>query len=992
MTPDRWDLLKSWFAALIESSPAQRAELLAAYRQQDSELCDQVERLLTNYQSAGSFLESSLFSAISGAEDDTPLFRDGDVVCSRFTIHRFLGRGGMGEVYEASDSVIGVKVALKTIRRVVSGDGRFSIRFRREVQLAREVTHPNVCRIHDLFYHRSAADDHEDGREIPILSMELLAGETLSERLRRTAPLPESEAVKIAYQVLDGLAAAHRAHVIHQDLKPANIFLTQASEASIRVVIADFGLALGAASEDLGVAPLRSALRGGTPAYMAPEQLRGLPSSYAADVYAVGLICYELLTGSSPWGAQPTLELTLRRLQAPWLPPLDGVGPHWRPILQKCLAPDPGGRFQNADAVLAAIRGVDHRASAASASSRRRWLLGSGGILVSAIAVARFGWPPRLFRREPLAAGSMIVLTPIKSPPEVEGTTELMRSQLLQSPHFGLTEDARVQDVLKQMGQTPDALAGERTAREVALRAGAQGVLFGSVTKQEGRYRLQIRIEVVGQSPLVAASSSQQEFPATDQEDLLTAVHRASIWVRSQVGEAARDVAAQDRVPEDTSTSSWPALQLYSRAIRTSGSGHLPDAILLLREAVQLDPKFATAQARLADFLISQHDYKEGYAAWQRALALSEQRQLTSREHFRLQGQYYEDTGDLAAAERTFRAFALHYPNDSVPVFFLASNLADLGREAEAAEKFREMIRRWPQNFVPYVHLATLYLCRSERAAALPLVKAIRGLGQENWAVWLESFDLFLQKKIREALVRVDVFRSGPDPAWASRCASIQASWLAELDEWKGAVQRAEQGAEADAKYGLREAEADKHLLLASLLLRAGHREHAVAAGEAALSIADDGSRIMRAGSVMARSGDIARARHLLAALDGHPDIPKTRLYRARLGGEIALAAGDYRRAVGLFRQASELSPKREHPTYLARAYEQQGNVEAALKLFRRIVSRPGNLWRGLETEFPGMWHDAEVACRRSTPAAASSSTKSLSVPNDTRITAKSLI
>jgi tetratricopeptide (TPR) repeat protein len=332
------------------------------------------------------------------------------------------------------------------------------------------------------------------------------------------------------------------------------------------------------------------------------------------------------------------------------------------------------------------------------------------------LAFVRFQqWTPRI------AKGSTVLLTDIRVPePELEGVTTVLRSQLAQSPQFVLMDDARIGSILKQMAR--GGLAHERldavTAREVALRDGAPLVIYGSVSVLGQEYVLGLKVEQVSGSPFLARNVWKAEFPAATKSELLEAVHRAANWIRVTSGEVKRDLADQDRRPEDTTTGSWQALQLYARALQTSRQGNDEMAVLILRESVQLDPEFAMAYAKLADLLIGLKNYDDGYQAWRQALLLTEKKQLTSREHLRISGQYFEDTGDYAGAERIYRTFVVHYPNDYAPAFFLASVLDDMGRTEEAITHFKDVCRRWPKEYPATVHLTWLYLTQNKFSEA----------------------------------------------------------------------------------------------------------------------------------------------------------------------------------------------------------------------------------------------------------------------------------
>ncbi|HET8648064.1 MAG TPA: protein kinase [Vicinamibacteria bacterium] len=284
---------------------------------------------------------------------------EGDVLGGRFRVTRLLGEGGMGQVYEAEDLELGERVALKTIRAEIAGDARAMERFKREVHLARRVTHPNVCRLFDLGRHQGKGED------ITFLTMELLAGETLADRLRR-GPLGAEEAGRLARQMAEALAAAHRAGIVHRDFKPGNVILTAPPDP--RAVVTDFGLA-GLSGE--GPATVRAgSLVAGTPAYMAPEQETGGTASPAGDVYSFGRVLVEMLRGRP--GGKEAVEA---------LPP--EARQQWGDVLGRCLAGDPAHRFRTAVELLAALRGE----AVSARPLRRAWVLGAAGLALLAAAV-----------------------------------------------------------------------------------------------------------------------------------------------------------------------------------------------------------------------------------------------------------------------------------------------------------------------------------------------------------------------------------------------------------------------------------------------------------------------------------------------------------------------------------------------------------------------------------------------------------------------------
>ena len=281
----------------LSRTDLERDAFLAEVLGEDQEVGREVSSLLRCHEQAGPFLETPI-RGFSGVGTDVSVFARGEVVSDRFRIVELRDRGGMGEVYEAFDLELGERVALKTIRSELAWDESVVERFRREALLARRVTHRNVCRIHDVFHVR-----REESEDVLFLTMEYLEGENLASYRSRQGPIDWREAIPILSQILSGLEAACSVGVLHRDLKAENVMLVPEAEGT-RAVVTDFGLAALADGESSGRGPewrasSRSSL--GTPAYMSPEQLDGSPVDHRSDIYAVGVIAYEMLSGEFPY-------------------------------------------------------------------------------------------------------------------------------------------------------------------------------------------------------------------------------------------------------------------------------------------------------------------------------------------------------------------------------------------------------------------------------------------------------------------------------------------------------------------------------------------------------------------------------------------------------------------------------------------------------------------------------------------------------------------
>ena len=273
----------------------------------------------------------------------------GDLIGLRYRIVGLLGKGGMGEVYRADDLKLGQPVALKFLPRELEGDDERLGRLIDEVRVARQVSHPNVCRVYDI--------DEADGRH--VLTMEYIDGEDLATSLRRIGRFPPDKGLEITRQLCAGLAAVHDRGLLHRDLKPANVML----DGRGKVRLTDFGVAAeeAAVPETRGVA--------GTPAYMAPELLRGSQASVASDIYALGLVLYEVFAGRRAYEADTIADLKERQMTRPvrLSSSVSGLDPVIEEVIFRCLDPEPAARFPSAIAVAAALPGGDPLAAALEA-------------------------------------------------------------------------------------------------------------------------------------------------------------------------------------------------------------------------------------------------------------------------------------------------------------------------------------------------------------------------------------------------------------------------------------------------------------------------------------------------------------------------------------------------------------------------------------------------------------------------------------------------
>ena len=345
MDSERWQKIKSVFDVVQEIEPEKREKFLDDVCGNDLELRREVERLIDSLENAKSFMEQPAAGEVASLFEDKKTlmanhttgnlqagkFVAGTVLANRYRIIGLLGKGGMGEVFKAEDIKLNQTVALKFLPDKLEKDSSALSRFHSEVRVARQVSHPNVCRVFDI--------GEIENRH--FLSMEFIDGDDLSSLLRRIGRLPSDKAIEISRQLCFGLAAIHDAGILHRDLKPANVIIDSKGKARIT----DFGIA-GVEAEIAG-----DELRVGTPAYMSPEQITGREVTPKSDIYSLGLLLYEIFTGKQTFQANSINDLLQKQqTTAPTNPSevLKGMDPIVERTILQCLEKNPEERPKNA--------------------------------------------------------------------------------------------------------------------------------------------------------------------------------------------------------------------------------------------------------------------------------------------------------------------------------------------------------------------------------------------------------------------------------------------------------------------------------------------------------------------------------------------------------------------------------------------------------------------------------------------------------------------
>lgn len=548
---------------------------------------------------------ANLSATIDRSPATTSSFAPNDLIAGRFRVVRFVARGGMGEVYEAEDLELRDRVALKTARLEIAKDDRFVERFRREIQLARKVTHPNVCRTFDVFRHVETREGST--RETMVVSMELLAGETLEQRIRRQGRFSEAEALPLIEQMAAGLNSAHEAGVVHRDFKSANVMLTSGlPSGGIRAVITDFGLAHADAFAGQTITGAHDLV--GTPAYMAPEQLQGGEITPATDIYAFGVVLFEMLAGKLPFAGDSPLSTALKRLKEPApsartiIPDLDLK---WDEAIRRCLEREPAHRFATTQDVVRVLGGEKAALLSASriARTRRPLILAIAAVVVVAASIGLFVLRYRLH-----ITGKRQVSVAVVGFKNMSDRNELnlwgdelaenLRSQL-DSDEIRVVNPAKVDEMKRDLGikEVPESLSPSLLAK-IHEHLGCDVVVIGSYSPSGDENQRQMAWNI----HLVSATTGDSlgTVPETVVgSDWLGVVRHAGKGVRTRLGVEVSDAEAgriDAQGPKNADASKY-----FAQGRERLKNFDVRGASEMFQQAVNADPTFAEAHSALAE-------------------------------------------------------------------------------------------------------------------------------------------------------------------------------------------------------------------------------------------------------------------------------------------------------------------------------------------------------------------------------------------------------
>ena len=730
MTAERWAQIKDLFAVVVEKPVESRSAALADLCKGDDDLCAQVRRLLAQHDEMGGFLEGTSPKA---ADEPAQMLQPGDTLADRYKIEKLLGSGGMGEVYAAQDLELGERIAVKIIRQETVFGSDVIDRLRREVQLARRVTHPNVCRVFDLGHHR------QGDREIIFLTMELIGGETLTARLKRKGKIAPVEALQIAAQLCNALGAAHEAGILHRDFKCGNVMLPEEGEG--RAAVTDFGIARWIRpGEDQKSGVTQQGAVVGTPAYMSPEQLMGEPLTPASDIYSLGLVLYEMVTGVRPFRGDSSWTETLKRLASDPAAPIKVVpdlDPRWNRTILRCLQRDPLKRFATTKQVLDSLQNRYRY----SVSDLPRPVLAAAAVCLLALVAGGITfrdqiWPGSLPARKHVA---VIPFTPAGGGPSDQASA------------YGLAESlsgnlARLQASESSLWVVPWKEVRNQKPEEIGRSATTLGAnVLVTATMERGGGRIRVHATLKNAGNLRDLNSQTIEVPEAEFAALEDALlERVSGMLHLKVPSE-----LLHRLPGDESTEPG-AYEFYEQ-----GRGYLlryvaedvDQAIVLFQTAIDKDPRFALAEANLAyayawkfrnTHEVKWHDLAQEMCV--KALALNDK---LAPAHV-AQGMIFQETGELDSSVKEYETALQLDPSNDEALNLLSLAYEKNGKLLQAEALFKDALKRTPGSWVSYNYLGAFYYRHQQYAQAEPLFRTATQLAPDNPLAFYNLGGLYL--------------------------------------------------------------------------------------------------------------------------------------------------------------------------------------------------------------------------------------------------------
>lgn len=653
----------------------------------------------------------------------TPRDRLSTALTARYTIERELGAGGMAIVYLANDTKHHRQVAVKSLRPELA-ESIGAERFLREIEIAAGLHHPHILPLHD--------SGGADG--VLYYVMPFVDGQSLRDRMATAGALPIDEAVRVLREVLDALAYSHGRGVVHRDIKPENILLT-----GTHALVTDFGIAKAVSDANSATQLTSAGLAMGTPSYMAPEQISADPTlDHRADIYAVGVMAYEMLAGRTPFqgtSAQQIIAGHLSRTPDALAVHRATISPALEAVVMRALEKNPADRWQSAHDMLSVLnsatttgstaavsasgaRGVTQTASLASFRARKRTQTFVGaGVVVAALAIGAGFWVTKVGRtgtlmgQDVLAENDVVMVSEFQNRTTdstlAQTVTDAVRAELQQSHVVQVMAQSAMWAGIRRMKLSPDSVLAPEKLRELAEREGAKAFVTGDIARLGGGYVLTARVVATtgGTEPLIVNAT------ASDDSKLIAAVEELGLNLRKGIGESLRSLSQAPPLAQVT-TASLPALRLFTASRRAANNGDAIRAITLADEALTLDSGFASAWSVLYVAHSNMNEVAKASNAITHAYALRDR--LSETDALLTTARYHSARGEFNESDAAWQRLVelnLQHTN-------YANELLARRRFADAEVVQRKGVELGPKLSIGYWNLAEAQIAQRHFAAA----------------------------------------------------------------------------------------------------------------------------------------------------------------------------------------------------------------------------------------------------------------------------------
>lgn len=819
----------------------------------------------------------------------------GTLLGDRYEIIRMLGQGGMGAVYHARDRELEREVALKVIRSDMAANPEILKRFKQELILARQITHKNVIRIFDL--------GQADG--IKFITMEYIEGEDLQSLVRRKKKLEPTEAATIMAQVCRALEAAHAEGVIHRDLKPQNIML----DKSGRVYVMDFGIARSLVTKGM----TQTGALIGTPDYMSPEQAKGQTLDVRSDLFTVGIIFYEILSGQSPFDADTTMGKLWKRTSEPARPvsELDSTIPHaLASIVTRCLEIDPSKRFSTAQEIVQQIElwqgpGASTHivySGQGKLPAYAKWV--AIGVFCAALALG-FALRSKFIPKPPGVAHAPVSLLIAdfdnKTGDAVfDGTLEPMLGIALEgAPFISSFNRGQAKKIASRLQPGLTQMDG-KVAQLVAVREGVNVVLTGSIVQDGSHYK----VSVATIDPQTGKQIDKAERDAAEKQYVLSAAGKLAESIRKGLGDTTPD-SVQKAAAETFSAGSLEAAHAYAVGQELQQAGKWEDALKSYSKAVEADPNLGRAYAGMA--VMYSNLGKNDDAVKYYKLALERIDRMTDREKYRTRSGYYLVTRNQAKAIEELSALVSQFPADTAGHANLALAYFYSRDMSKALEEQKRALAITPHSILQQSNFSMYALYAGDFETAAKQAQAILAENPKFEEALrtsaIAALALGHNDQARENYLELQVLDA--------RGASIAGNGLADLDLYEGRLADAAAQLEKDIPVDVAAKDSDsaanKMATLGLTQVLLGKMADAMSQGSKAVAASKDSGVVYRAAQIYIAAGQEAEALHAVAPLSQRLE-NEPQIYAKLIAGEALLKRGNAREALNSFQEAQKLA------------------------------------------------------------------------------------